>query len=251
VKIDVAAKSDLGLKRSNNEDAYVALPEVGLFVVCDGMGGLNAGEVASRLAVEVIQREVTAPSSKLHRPENNPRFSEATNRLGHALAAANLEIYHAAQDRAEWEGMGTTAVAALLTDNRLSIAHAGDSRLYLIRENDIQQLTPDHSYVGEQVRLGRMTEAEAMRSPYKNVITRALGPHRAVDIELSELSVIAGDCLVLCSDGLTNEVSASDIKTVVHTHREAQQAADRLIAVANAAGGNDNTTVIVIFIHGD
>jgi PPM family protein phosphatase len=238
------------LKRSHNEDAYVAASDIGLFVVCDGMGGLNAGEVASRLAVDVIQQEVTAPSNKLHRPESNPRFSEATNRLGHALAAANLEIFRAAQDNPEWEGMGTTAVAALLTDNRLSIAHAGDSRLYLIRGNDIQQLTPDHSYVGEQMRLGRMTQAEAMHSPYRNVITRGLGPHRGVEIELSEVSLIPGDCILLCSDGLTNEVPASGIQTVVQTYPEAQQAADQLVAEANAAGGNDNTTVIVIFIRG-
>lgn len=250
MNIEIGTKSDVGLKRYHNEDAYVVIPDIGLFVVCDGMGGLNAGEVASRLAVEVIQREISAPSTKLHRPESNPRFSEPTNRLGHALATANLEIYRAAQDNPEWEGMGTTAVAALLTDTQLSIAHAGDSRLYLIRGNDIQQLTPDHSYVGEQIRLGRMTQAEAIHSPYRNVITQALGPHRAVEIELGELSVIPGDCLVLCSDGLTNEVPASGIQTVVQTHQDAQQAAEQLVAEANAAGGRDNTTVIVVFIRG-
>lgn len=250
--IAVGAKTDVGLKRSHNEDELCIDPDLGLYLVCDGMGGRNAGEVASRLAVETIQRHMR--EARLN--ENLPmigaadrQFSTQTNRLASAIRLANQAIRNAAKQTAEWEGMGTTVVSAALDGQVLSVAHVGDSRMYLIRGETIQQLTADHSLVAEQVRRGLLTEEEAERSPQKNIITRALGVDDTVDVALDEVPLIREDRVLLCSDGLTRGVKPAEILEAIRREEEPQDASERLVELANAAGGLDNTTVILITVH--
>src|SRR6266849_1985184 len=250
--IAVGAKTDIGLKRSHNEDELCIDPDLRLYLVCDGMGGRNAGEVASRLAVETIQRHMR--EARLN--ENLPmigaadrQFSTQTNRLASAIRLANQAIRNAAKQTAEQEGMGTTVVSAALNGQVLSVAHVGDSRLYLIRGDTIQQLTADHSLVAEQVRRGLLTEEEAERSPQKNIITRALGVDDTVDVALAEVPLIREDRVLLCSDGLTRGVKSAELLEVIRREEEPQDASERLVELANAAGGLDNTTVILITVH--
>lgn len=246
------AQSDVGRKRPHNEDRLCADPELGLFVVCDGMGGGNAGEVASALAVETIHRHFA--EAMLH-PDLpfvgglDDRFTPTTNHLASAIKLANDVIYTSARDRPEWSGMGTTVVAAALTDHMLSFAHVGDSRLYLVRNQTIQPLTMDHSWVAEQVRRGFLTEEEAERSPRRNIVTRALGAEPTVDVTLGELPLFPDDFLLLCSDGLTKSVQASTILDTLLDNEDAQTLSRRLITLANEAGGEDNTTVIVLAVR--
>jgi protein phosphatase len=254
MNIAVGAKTDVGLKRPHNEDYLCVDPEVGLFVVCDGLGGRNAGEIASRLAVEVIQKHIREAQRNANLPMDGAydrQFSPLTNRLASAIRLANQAIRDAAKDQPDQEGMGTTVVSAMLNGQMLSVAHVGDSRMYLIRGDTIEPLTADHSLVAEQIRRGMLTEEEAERSPQKNIITRALGIDDAVDVELDEVPLMQGDQLLLCSDGLTRDMKSAEILTTVRREKDPQAAAERLVELANAAGGLDNTTVILVSVqHG-
>jgi protein phosphatase len=246
------AKTDVGLKRSHNEDNLCVDHELDLYVVCDGMGGRNAGEIASRLAVDVIQKHMREARDNASLPmigESSRQFSVQTNRLASAIRLANQVIYNAARSQPGQEGMGTTVVSALLNGSVLSVAHVGDSRLYLMRGETIQPLTADHSLVAEQVRRGILTEEEAERSPQKNIITRALGVDETVEVELDEIPVMSGDSLLLCSDGLTRGVKPVQILEAVRGENEPQAASERLVQMANAAGGEDNTTVILVKVQ--
>ncbi len=243
-----SAKSDIGLKRAQNEDRFCADPDLKLFMVCDGMGGGKAGEVASTLAVHTIHRYLAETDSfnNAHDEPHDPSYSEATNRLAAAIRHANRVIHRESWTRADYAGMGTTVVAARLQDQIVSVAHVGDSRLYVIRGDTIRAVTQDHSWVAEQVLEGLLTEEEAKRSPHRHVVTRALGVQGTVEVDLDEVPLLAGDALLLCTDGLTRRVSPEDI---VRTWRAASSVEDmsrRLIALANQAGGEDNTTVIVV-----
>lgn len=246
------AQSDVGRKRPHNEDRYRADPELGLFVVCDGMGGGNAGEVASMFAVETIHRHYAEATQHPELPfvgGLDDRVSPTTNRLASAIKRANDVIYTSARNRLEWSGMGTTVVAAALSDHILSYAHVGDSRLYLVRNQTIQPLTMDHSWVAEQVRQGLLTEEEAERSPRRNIVTRALGAEAIVDVTLGELPLFPDDLLLLCSDGLTKGLQPSTILDTLLDVEDAQTLTRRLITLANEAGGEDNTTVIVLAVR--
>jgi protein phosphatase len=243
------AKSDTGLKRRDNEDSFCADPALGLFIVCDGMGGHRAGEIASRRAIEVIHRHiaeaVTHPASPLiglHRDE----FSDRTNRLASAVRLANHSIHQEAALHPDRAGMGTTVIAAWIDDNILSIAHVGDSRLYLLRGMHLQPLTVDHSLVSEQLQQGLLAEEDADHAPHRHVLTRAVGVNATVDVELGEVPLLSGDQLLLCSDGLTSGVKHPDILHALHEYSDPQQTSERLVALSNEAGGRDNTTVIVI-----
>ncbi len=248
VKIAVGAKSDVGLKRAHNEDSLCVEPQLGVFVVCDGMGGHNAGEVASRLTSDVVQKHVREQRQRLKAVEAgyDPRFSSATNLLASAIRLANETVYRAAMNRSDYEGMGTTIVAALLDGPVVSIAHVGDSRAYLVREGALAKLTEDHSLVAEQVRRGLLSEEEAEHSPQQNIITRAIGTEATVEVTLKELTLNPGDYLLLCSDGLTKGVSPARILDAIQAAPDPQTASDQLVALANQAGSEDNTTVIVI-----
>ncbi len=243
------AKTDVGLKREHNEDSLCADPKLGLFIVCDGMGGRNAGEIASGLAVEIIQKHM----AEAHKADvlpfigaMDPKLSPQTNRLASAVRLANQVVNGASQSKPGQSGMGTTVVCALLDGPMLSVAHAGDSRMYLVRGENIHALTADHSLVAEQVRQGILTEEQAEKSAQKNIVTRAMGVEESLQVDLDEIELDKGDTLLLCSDGPTKGVKPWEIMKVLREEKEPQGACDRLIKMANAAGGEDNTTVIVV-----
>ena len=247
-----SAKSDTGRKRPHNEDRFVADAPLGLYVVCDGMGGSNAGEVASALAVKAIQTHLAEAARQANLPLVGPSdasVSAPANRLASAIRVANTVVHGESWSRPDYAGMGTTVVAALLYEGLLAIAHVGDSRLYLIREGTIQALTTDHSWVAEQMIKGLLTEEEANRSPRRNIVTKALGVESSVDVELTETPVKSGDILLLCSDGLTRTVQPHHILHTLSGLEDLQTKADRLIAMANEAGGDDNTTVILVTLR--
>lgn len=251
--MDVGARTDIGRVRENNEDSFQLAPELNLFVLCDGMGGQASGEVASRLATETIVAHCAAAASDPAVPIIGARLSglsAAGNRLVSAIRAANSALVKAAQVNPEWAGMGATVVAVQFVDDRMILAHVGDSRAYRLRAGELEQLTRDHSFVAEQVRRGIMTEQEAERSRMQNVLLRALGAEPYVDVEISEELALEGDSILLCSDGLTRELSAAQIAAAligaIEKNDEAQEIADRLVDLANEAGGGDNITAIVI-----
>lgn len=246
------ALSDVGRKRAHNEDRYCTDVTLGLYAVCDGMGGNNAGEVASALAIETIHRHINEASQCPDLPLIGPAPSHVappTNRLASAIRRANRVIYDQAAGKLEWAGMGTTVVATLLTNHLLSFAHVGDSRLYLVRAHMIHPLTADHSWVAEQVRSGLMTEEEAERSPRRNMVTRALGVEPDVDVSIGEIALHTGDILLLCSDGLTKGVGARAILHALTQTEDMSGASQQLVTLANDAGGEDNTTVITLAIR--
>ena len=246
------AKSDIGRKRLQNEDCFVAEPALGLYVVCDGMGGGNAGEVASRMAIETIQADVRSAADKWGGgsiEDGDPNLTPATNQLIHAIRAANAAVYRASLEHRNYAGMGTTVASVRLCGGCLSVAHVGDSRVYLIRHGAMQALTIDHSWVAEQVAQGLMSEAQAESSPRRNIVTRALGVESTVDIDVAEMPVLNGDLLLLCSDGLTRGVSGNDILTTVEQAGDLREKTDRLISMANEAGGEDNITVMLIAVE--
>jgi len=240
--------SDVGLVRRHNEDRFHADPAAGLFIVCDGMGGHQGGEIASSRAIEIIPRHLAEASTDPSLPligAANPDFSSATNRLASAVRLANHKVHQEAAHDAACSGMGTTVVAAWLAGTVLSIAHVGDSRLYLIRNHVLHALTADHSLVRAQVLSGLLDAEKADHVSHRHVLTRAVGVHATVDVELAELPVLDGDILLLCSDGLTTGVSADAILRTAHESSDPQTVTDCLVALSNAAGGTDNTTVIV------
>ena len=232
----------------------MADPPLGLYVVCDGMGGGNAGEVASALAVEAIQAHLAEAVRYPDLPLIGPcdtTVSAPANRLASAIRAANDVVHRESWSRPDYAGMGTTVVAALLREEVLSIAHVGDSRLYLVRNGTIQALTTDHSWVAEQILEGLITEEEAEHSPSRNIVTKALGVESTVDVELTEVPVRTGDMLLLCSDGLTRGVSPKDILHILSGSEDLPTMSDRLIVMANEAGGDDNTTVVIVALRSE
>ena len=249
MRLDVGSRTDVGRVRENNEDAYRVVAPLQLFIVSDGMGGEAHGEVASALAVETVaehcQDAVDHPELPIY-GEERPNLSTRTQRLAEALHLANRAIFHSAVQHPEQEGMGATIVAAWLEGNELSVAHVGDSRIYLIRNGAMTQLTADHSLVAEQVRSGVISKQQAEVSEFQNVLTRALGPHPEVQIDAAEHTIEPGDAILLCSDGLTRMVRDDEIAATILGNNNAQSAADRLIELANKNGGTDNITVIVV-----
>jgi serine/threonine protein phosphatase PrpC len=249
VEYDIGAKTDVGMRRHNNEDSFALVPQINLCVLSDGMGGEAAGELASKLAVETISgclRGAVLENQKLVFGDQNPQVSEATNQLASAIRLSNRAIWDEGQKHASHRGMGATVVGAWLHGSVMSIAHVGDSRIYLLRNGDLQQLTQDHSLVMEQVRRGYLTMEEAEKSDMQNIIVRALGAEDKVNVDMDEVFLMPGDQVVLCSDGLTKMIDDAGIAQIVGEAATPQQAADRLVEIANENGGEDNVTVIVV-----
>ena len=239
MKLSWGASTDMGMVRQQNEDSFVA--EEGLYVVADGMGGHNAGEVASALAVTAMRAAVKGGVTD-------------AMRLREVVQAANTAIYTASLDDSAQSGMGTTLTAAVVVpgeEPRFMVANVGDSRTYLFRDGVLSRVSIDHSYVQELVNEGLISEEEARVHPRRNIVTRALGIDRSVSVDVFTQVVRTGDRLVLCSDGLVDEVSDADITAVLLQHRDPQLTAESLVMVANAAGGRDNTTVVVVDILDD
>ena len=223
-------KTDTGRARADNEDSAYARPP--LYVVADGMGGAQAGEVASALAVEEFRGGLTAQGT----PEQ---------RLSERVQAANRRIYETAHRRLEHEGMGTTLTAVYLDESNLAVAHVGDSRAYYFRDGELVRLTHDHSLVEELIRRGKLTPEQAAAHPQRSIITRALGIEPEVEVDTWTFPMRAGDVVLLCSDGLTSMISEPLIAAVLAEQTDLERAGDRLIAEANEAGGRDNITVVL------
>lgn len=241
--------TSVGRVRTNNEDCFRILAPDNLFVLSDGMGGEAHGEIASALAVETIVKHCLEPVDKdatLVFGDVSPTWSEKTRRLATAVHLANKSIYESAQAHPEQHGMGATLTAGWIDGPRLSLAHVGDSRAYLLRSGALQQLTSDHSLVAEQVRRGILTLAEAERSEMQSVLLRALGAHPEIEVDAEEHTLFGRDILLLCSDGLTRMVTEPEIAGTLQAEPDAVRAAERLVELANEQGGADNITVVVI-----
>ncbi len=247
MRLRAAGLTDVGRVRAHNEDNLAVVTEHGLFVVADGMGGQLAGEVASRMAVDSLCEKLLCPGGAEIPPGLiDPRLSPAASRLDATIRLTNRSIYTAGQTNPDWSNMGTTIVVAEVTGERLLVAHVGDSRCYLLRDHGITQLTEDHSLVSEQQRMGLISKEEAATSKMKNVITRAVGALPDVDVDLGEQELMAGDRILLCSDGLTNMVTDEELLAVVDSHDDPADACAKLVAMANQRGGRDNITVILV-----
>jgi serine/threonine protein phosphatase PrpC len=247
--IQTGARTDLGRVRKNNEDSYYMEPALQLYVLSDGMGGEAHGEVASQLAVQTVLTHCRQGENSRTTPifgESSPDVSEKTNRLASAIHLANRKVFETAASNPEQQGMGATLVAARIDGPRLSIAHVGDSRAYLLRAGSMDQLTADHSLVAEKVRVGILTPQEADASELQSVLTRAVGTNSSVEVDTDEQALLVGDVVLLCSDGLTRMVTDPEIASLLLTSTSAQESADRLVDLANDNGGVDNATVIVL-----
>lgn len=236
-----AARTSKGRVRSGNEDAFGYQSEHGIYVVCDGMGGAAGGEVASRMAVDVILEHMHGDAA-----------GRPGERLHEAIAEANRVVLERADREPGLSGMGTTLVALLLgTDDDAAsalVAHAGDSRCYWLRAGKLERVTQDHSLVDEQLRLGTMTREEAERSPLRSVITRAIGTQPTVVEDMAEIQPESGDLILLCTDGLTREVDEASIARILGAGSDPERAAQALVDAANEAGGRDNVTALVVRI---
>ncbi|HKC61463.1 MAG TPA: Stp1/IreP family PP2C-type Ser/Thr phosphatase [Myxococcales bacterium] len=252
-----AARTDVGMKRDNNEDSFLALPAEGLFAVFDGMGGHAAGEVASGIAVQEMREffQLTGRDPEATWPFKEDREkSYDENRLVTAIKLVNQRILEASEADASRKNMGTTCVSAHFVERdggaRAIVAHAGDSRVYQLRERRLRRITIDHSLVEEYLRLGKITEEEARSFPQKNIILRALGQQPQVEVEVHEHELRPGDLLMLCSDGLSGMVEDPVMEAILQRSSGLDSAARRLLDTANANGGVDNSTVILVLYEG-
>jgi serine/threonine protein phosphatase PrpC len=278
VRMSVWSATDPGRRRERNEDALLVEPGLGLVAVADGMGGHQGGAIASRLALDVLARRIRTPLEKrgasfadgdtdpavatlsaaaarvtepmeavdpmLDGPAAAAAIPSTLRLLRTAAADAGAAVYQASLGDPTLSGMGTTLTAALYDGDKLHLIHAGDSRCYLFRDGALRQLTDDHTWIAEQVRTGAMTEAEAKESRFRHVITRSIGFERQIDVDTRSLVVEPGDCLVLCSDGMSNYIDGLELERLVATtwYRKLPQL---LVDAANQRGGDDNITVVV------
>lgn len=234
-KIICCTKSDVGLKRSNNEDAYIAKPDLGFITIADGMGGVNAGEVASRLFTETAS-ELFSKSGRQSEQENHDLVQKT-------FQVANERILTMARDKPEYDGMGCTAELIAFYKNHFTLGHVGDSRTYLFRKGRLKRITRDHSLVEDQLAKGLLTKDEAKKHAQRNVILRAVGVHENLEIDLIRSNGLSGDLFLLCSDGLTSMVADTTLERVLSAAIPLLEKVDWLINLANSAGGYDNITV--------
>ena len=250
--IEAFGKTDVGRRRKLNEDSFLVDPETQLYAVCDGMGGHNAGEVASRMAIEALDAFV----QKSHREKEitwpyglDADLSFAGNRLKTAIKLANRKVFRAADNREDYTGMGTTVVAALVTeaDRLLTVGSAGDSRCYVLRNGELKQITTDDSWVSAAWAEGILSAEEIERHPLKNVITKAVGAKDTIEIDVVEHKLESGDLVLICSDGLHSMINDEAIREVlVARGASLEEAAGGLIDAANEAGGRDNVSVVLL-----
>ena len=241
MKLQAFGLSDVGHCRESNEDNYFFDTSLGLYTIADGMGGHAAGEVASRLAVEALEEIIR------HNGGSGDTPQEAAEKLQSAVTEANRRICDSINSNVEQRGMGTTVVALIVAADRIIIGHVGDSRAYMLRDGQLERLTNDHSWVSEQVKAGLLTDDDAQRHPMRNIVTRALGSRTDVCADVSEQLTRPGDVYLLCSDGLNAMLGDNQIRQMLLEYRSDPEAAARaLVEAANAHGGEDNTTVIVL-----
>ena len=252
MRLRVGAATHIGRVRALNEDVYLVRAERGLFVVCDGVGGTPAGEVASQMAVDNVLDRLRAANGTTAAlsAAGEPRFLPQTISLVDAVRHSNQFIYEDAQKDPRHAEMGTTIVSACLKQHIASVVHVGDSRAYLWHRGRLEPLTRDHSLVEAQIRAGLLDRAESLHSAHQNVLVRVLGRERDVDVDVNEVPVQPGDYLLLCSDGLTRMVPEPALADAISTLRDPQRICDYLIDAANRNGGADNITVVVVQVAG-
>lgn len=247
-KVQAKGATDVGRKRDHNEDSYLIDEELGLFVVCDGMGGHAGGGTASRIAVETIDKTLRASRESAQNPFSRIGAlteSALPDAVREAVEQACLAIYKAAQSDARLQGMGTTCSALVIHGGNAYIGHVGDSRVYLVRGDLIQQISEDHSLVNEQIKAGMITADEARNSRFKNIITRSVGFEEEVAVDVMGLALEPDDTFIICCDGLSNLVDDRTIRDSVRT-LPLDQVPGKLVELANEAGGDDNITVIAV-----
>jgi len=247
--LEVASCTDPGMVRAHNEDSIASDPANGLVVLADGMGGYNAGEVASGMATTVITTEIQQMLAKVQPYDIDEETKEpvASRMIRDQVLKANTSIYQAAQSQAQYAGMGTTLVVCLFYDNKMTVGHLGDSRLYMLRDGKFSQVTRDHSLLQEQIDSGIITAEQAKHAQHKNLVTKALGIDPAVEPEIREYSTRPGDVYLLCSDGLCDMVDDEDMgMTLQALGGNLKLAAQQLVQMANDNGGKDNISVILV-----
>ena len=259
MRVTWAAASDPGTRRLVNEDSYAARPDLGLFMVADGMGGHAAGEVASRLAVEAIETYVTgartrqaaaAPAKPASATDTDSGRESAASILTGAFRSANRRLGEAVDREAALKGMATTASALLLDESTPSVvAHVGDSRVYLLRDGQLARITQDHSWVEEQVRAGVLDALAARQHPWRSVVTRAINGGEDPRVDVIPLPLVKGDRVLICSDGLHVVVNDEQIARITRESADLEELCRRLVAAANGEGGPDNITILAIEIH--
>ncbi len=248
-----AATTHPGIRRTSNEDCYCSRPDLGLFIVADGMGGHVAGEVASKIAVDAIEAfigETASQDSALTWPHPiDPALGIDGSRLKSAFHLANRRLADEVAAAVDLRGMATTASTVLLKDeHRAMLAHVGDSRIYLFRDNELERMTDDHSWVEEQMRAGLLSPLEARQHPWRNVVTRALSGGEDPEVDVKEVSLQPGDRLLLCSDGLSSVVPDDRIEEIMRAQPVPTEACQALVDAANGAGGPDNVTTLILQI---
>jgi serine/threonine protein phosphatase PrpC len=246
IRVVASGLSDIGRARSHNEDSYLVDLDLGLFVVADGMGGHQHGEVASRLAVDSILQSIQQPRQRRRRSAEGPQTGQASELLSEAVAGAHDYVLNAIQEDVSLLGMGTTVVAMLVHDDGAIIAHVGDSRAYRLEDGGMQLLTEDHTWVREQVSAGHLSERQAREHPLRNVVTQALGGTGEVAVEVSRERLRPGQLYLLCSDGLTSMLEDDEIEAFLTSDGSLDQMCRELVQAANQNGGLDNITVILV-----
>ncbi|OLC75707.1 MAG: protein phosphatase [Deltaproteobacteria bacterium 13_1_20CM_2_69_21] len=247
-KFRSAARTDVGMKRDHNEDSFLVNEDIGLYVVCDGMGGHAGGETASRLAVQTIEKELISAKLRIDDPFSAKASlpeSPLAGALREAVEGACAAVFRSSRAHPELAGMGTTCISLLVQGDHAIVGHVGDSRAYLVRDGQVWQLSEDHSLVNEQVRAGLLTEEEAKHSRLKNIITRSVGFEEDVLVDVVGVETRSGDKFLLCSDGLSNLIDNDEIRDAL-VQTELDQVPEMLIQLANSRGGDDNITVIAV-----
>lgn len=239
------AMTDVGRKRDHNEDSFLADVRLNLYLVADGMGGHAGGGRASEMAVNLIRTAVT--EADLSEPVPGAQEQPACSVLRNAARKAGHEIYALAQSSGDLSGMGTTLTVLLFHRARACLAHVGDSRAYLYRDGRIEQISEDHSWINEQLKAGFLSEEEARSSKFKHIITRSVGFERDVNVDTLSVPVLMGDCFLLCSDGLSNYVDEDELARLLATHYYAHLP-QLLVELANERGGDDNITVVLVYV---
>jgi len=248
LRIEVAGQTDVGRKRTHNEDNFSIMAEFGLYVVADGMGGHASGEIASKMAVDTLQEFFAATADDPERTwpykmDRSKGYEE--NRLVTGIKLCNLRIFEAAQRNTKQRGMGTTLVALFAVEDGVYIAHVGDSRVYRLRDGTMEQLTEDHSLLNDYKKMKHLTEEEITNFPHKNVIVRALGMKDTVKVDTRFETPRVGDTMILCTDGLSGPVADENILRIVQQSSDLSLAVSRLIDAANEGGGPDNITCVI------
>jgi protein phosphatase len=254
LEVRASGLSDVGLQREGNEDAFAVQSSLGLYIVADGMGGHLAGEVASRVAVEIITKgferwmETDTPEDELF-GYPDASLSKVGNYLLSSIRLANRVIYEMATEYEQYNGMGTTIVALLVKPGLIVAANVGDSRMYMVRDGRIERMSKDHTIVSEHIEMGVMTEEEAVRSPLRHILTRNLGSAEHVDAEVFEIVPSGRDRFILCTDGLTDLANDKEILKVAQKEHDPELLCRSLVDLALERGGHDNTTVVSVFLE--